>query len=414
MQHPKPTAPERPPEKAAPPEPAKEPSAELKPQSLKQIPDSAEKQESAVLGKRTRPPTGMPPKHSDLVDLLFLDKKEKRPLNTEEGVPEAKPHLPQLSLEQRRLALQKVHQPAKTQRNCRWTRSEHIRFLQALILYGRDWRSVQKYVRTRSSTQSRSHAQKFLAKIKRKGFSLKEFLDNIDFDNLEKLSACDIGYDEELDLVLKAENDPANESGEAELSELDNQPQPAPEHKSSEQNSSQKLRTKKQLASLTRQKEDLAQFQRINSCGVMKILKQTNRYQSQRSPSRQSHPHPALHKTPDAYPQPKVVSSLNDAHHHMQLQLMLEQQQRHHQQAQEDKQVKLQQLQQLQQQQAGLVEGDQQKHLLLAQQYQQAMLQLQHQSTSLEQMQWLRLLQQQAATLTPEHHALLHQQQQQY
>jgi hypothetical protein len=33
---------------------------------------------------------------------------------------------------------------------------------------------------------------------------LLQFLDSIDFDNLEKLSACEIGYDEEhLDLVLK-------------------------------------------------------------------------------------------------------------------------------------------------------------------------------------------------------------------
>ena len=200
------------------------------------------------------------------------------------------PPLAKLSLEQRRQALKKIQQPVKAQRNGRWTRSEHIRFLQALILYGRDWRAVQKYVRTRSSTQSRSHAQKFLAKIKRKGFSLKEFLDNIDFDNLEKLSACDIGYDEELDLVLKAESDAANESGEAELSEhlnktSANKPSSSQDQKSS--HSQQKLLARKQ-ASITQQQEDLAQFQRINSCGVMKILKQTNRYQSQRSPSRQS------------------------------------------------------------------------------------------------------------------------------
>jgi len=95
------------------------------------------------------------------------------------------------------------HMGSSKKRSGRWTRSEHIRFLQALKLYGRDWKAVMIYVKTRTSTQSRSHAQKFLGKIKRKGVTLLQFLDSIDFDNLEKLSACEIGYDEDLDLVLK-------------------------------------------------------------------------------------------------------------------------------------------------------------------------------------------------------------------
>lgn len=89
------------------------------------------------------------------------------------------------------------------QKQGRWTRSEHIKFLQALILYGRDWRAVQSFVKTRSSTQSRSHAQKFFSKIRRKGISLSEFLEGIDFKNLEKLSSCEIGLDDEIDLVLR-------------------------------------------------------------------------------------------------------------------------------------------------------------------------------------------------------------------
>lgn len=89
------------------------------------------------------------------------------------------------------------------QKQGRWTRSEHIKFLQALILYGRDWRAVQSFVKTRSSTQSRSHAQKFFSKIRRKGISLSDFLEGIDFKNLEKLSSCEIGLDDDIDLVLR-------------------------------------------------------------------------------------------------------------------------------------------------------------------------------------------------------------------
>ena len=49
----------------------------------------------------------------------------------------------------------------------RWKLDEHQRFVEAIIKYGNDWKQVQKCVRTRSSTQARSHAQKFFIKIKK-------------------------------------------------------------------------------------------------------------------------------------------------------------------------------------------------------------------------------------------------------
>ena len=48
----------------------------------------------------------------------------------------------------------------------RWNDDEHIRFLEAINTYGNNWREVQKYVKTRSSNQVRSHAQKFILKLK--------------------------------------------------------------------------------------------------------------------------------------------------------------------------------------------------------------------------------------------------------
>ena len=49
----------------------------------------------------------------------------------------------------------------------RWKFDEHQRFIDAIIAYGNNWRQVQKCVGTRSSTQTRSHAQKFFEKLKR-------------------------------------------------------------------------------------------------------------------------------------------------------------------------------------------------------------------------------------------------------
>ena len=49
----------------------------------------------------------------------------------------------------------------------RWTQEEHQRFIEAILKYGNEWKNVQKHVMTRSSTQARSHAQKFFMKIKK-------------------------------------------------------------------------------------------------------------------------------------------------------------------------------------------------------------------------------------------------------
>ena len=61
----------------------------------------------------------------------------------------------------------------------RWSFEEHIKFIEALVDYGKNWKDVQKYVGTRSAAQARSHAQKFLLKLK----MIKNDELNIDFTN---------------------------------------------------------------------------------------------------------------------------------------------------------------------------------------------------------------------------------------
>ncbi len=51
-------------------------------------------------------------------------------------------------------------------KNGRWTQEEHKRFIDSILKFGNDWRKVEKYIGTRSSTQARSHAQKFFEKMK--------------------------------------------------------------------------------------------------------------------------------------------------------------------------------------------------------------------------------------------------------
>lgn len=55
----------------------------------------------------------------------------------------------------------------KGQTNGRWTAKEHKLFVEAYKQFGRDWKKVEQYLPSRSSTQIRSHAQRYLAKMER-------------------------------------------------------------------------------------------------------------------------------------------------------------------------------------------------------------------------------------------------------
>ncbi|OQR99127.1 hypothetical protein ACHHYP_07251 [Achlya hypogyna] len=49
----------------------------------------------------------------------------------------------------------------------RWSDHEHRLFLQGLELYGRDWRRIARLVQTRTTVQTRSHAQKHFDRIEK-------------------------------------------------------------------------------------------------------------------------------------------------------------------------------------------------------------------------------------------------------
>lgn len=56
----------------------------------------------------------------------------------------------------------------QNERQGRWLQSEHFRFLKGCLLYGNNWGQVKDCVKTRSSAQIRSHAQKYLIKLCKK------------------------------------------------------------------------------------------------------------------------------------------------------------------------------------------------------------------------------------------------------
>ena len=52
--------------------------------------------------------------------------------------------------------------------NGRWLQEEHWKFIEGIFLYGNEWRKVEKYIKTRTAAQARSHAQKFFINIQKR------------------------------------------------------------------------------------------------------------------------------------------------------------------------------------------------------------------------------------------------------
>lgn len=65
----------------------------------------------------------------------------------------------------------------------RWSREENIKFIEAIVDLGKNWKKIHKYIGSRSSSQTRSHAQKFLLKMK----SIKNAKFNINFSNIRNI-----------------------------------------------------------------------------------------------------------------------------------------------------------------------------------------------------------------------------------
>ena len=66
----------------------------------------------------------------------------------------------------------------------RWSSEEHIKFIKAFVYFGKKYKLIQKYISSRNCHQIRSHAQKFVLRIK----SLKNKDYDFSNDNINSLS----------------------------------------------------------------------------------------------------------------------------------------------------------------------------------------------------------------------------------
>ena len=88
----------------------------------------------------------------------------------------------------------------------RWSNEEQQRFAEAVLLHGNEWKKIQNHVDTRNLTQVRSHAQKFLMKLKETSFFKSLNLDfNLSWTKVMNYLRSNIEYNKLKEVLFSVE-----------------------------------------------------------------------------------------------------------------------------------------------------------------------------------------------------------------
>ena len=129
--------------------------------------------------------------------------------------------------------------------NGRWTREEQNRFAEAVLKYGNDWKNIQNYVSTRNITQVRSHAQKFLMKLKESNFLKNKGMEqNLSWTKIMDFLNKTLTHDELKDVLFSVEQTAPKKSGyknHKSLSKIQNKQKQIKKNNISENNNGKSL-----------------------------------------------------------------------------------------------------------------------------------------------------------------------------
>ena len=105
----------------------------------------------------------------------------------------------------------------------RWNKEEQFRFAEAVLKYGNDWKQIQRHVYSRNMTQVRSHAQKFLMKLKETNFMMIQKINpNLSWTKIMNYLRANFQYNELKDLFFSVEQKEEKKEGKKKIRRIIN------------------------------------------------------------------------------------------------------------------------------------------------------------------------------------------------
>ena len=117
-----------------------------------------------------------------------------------------KEEVPSISFLKKKINLNEENKEQENMNGGRWNAEEQQRFAEAVLKYGNDWKQIQNHVYSRNMTQVRSHAQKFLMKLKETNFMVKNNIDlNLSWTKTMNILRSSVKFDELKKLLFSVE-----------------------------------------------------------------------------------------------------------------------------------------------------------------------------------------------------------------
>ena len=133
---------------------------------------------------------------------FYTESKKEFPLKPIKFIL-TKNQVPEINLLQKKTI--KLNEPNVTNGG-RWSREEQRLFAEAVLKYGNDWKKIQNHIVSRNLTQVRSHAQKFLMKLKEHNFFINKGLDlSMSWTKVMNYLNTTLSYDELKDVLFSVE-----------------------------------------------------------------------------------------------------------------------------------------------------------------------------------------------------------------
>ena len=150
----------------------------------------------------------LPTKYDNIPNEFLFESKEELPSKQPVKFILTKRENPSVSLLQKK-TIQKPSDSSvdsDNSNNGRWTKDEQKRFAEAVLKYGNDWKNIQNFVASRNITQVRSHAQKFLMKLKESNFLKDRGLDtNLSWTKVINFLTNNLTYFELKEVLFSVE-----------------------------------------------------------------------------------------------------------------------------------------------------------------------------------------------------------------